>query len=128
MLKWATALIATIWPVLVSINCVVIRTRLPPFRTEPSSTYRTPSSRPTCFTSTGLPLVPGLLVATVVWVTIDIDKPDFSLLRDFDVTGMLLMATFLGCLQYALQQGPRSDWLDDNTIPAAVALSAAGGG
>ena len=53
-------------------------------------------------------IVPGLLVATVVWVTIDINKPDLSLLRDFDVTGLLLMATFLGCLQYALQEGPRS--------------------
>ena len=73
-------------------------------------------------------IVPGVLVATVVWVTIDIDKPDFSLLRDFDVTGMLLMATFLGCLQYALQEGPRSDWLDDYTIRAAVAVSTVGGG
>ena len=72
-------------------------------------------------------IVPGLLVATVVWVTIDIDKPNLSLLRDFDVTGMLLMATFLGCLQYALQEGPRSDWLDDNTIRAAVAVSTVGG-
>jgi MFS transporter, DHA2 family, multidrug resistance protein len=73
-------------------------------------------------------IVPGLLVATVVWVTIDINKPDLSLLRDFDVTGMLLMATFLGCLQYALQEGPRSDWLDDDTIRAAVAVSTVGGG
>ena len=34
-------------------------------------------------------IVPGLLVAAVVWVTIDIDKPDFSLLRGFrcDRTG-----------------------------------------
>src|SRR5689334_4674303 len=46
-------------------------------------------------------IVPGLFVAAVVWVTIDIDKPDFSLLRDFDLTGMLLMAPFLGCLEYA---------------------------
>src|ERR1700745_1539126 len=73
-------------------------------------------------------VVPGLLVATVVWVTIDINKPDLSLLRDFDVTGMLLMATFLACLQYALQEGPRSDWLDDDTIRAAVAVSTVGGG
>jgi len=73
-------------------------------------------------------IVPGLLVATVVWVTIDINKPDLSLLRDFDVTGMLLMATFLGCLQYALQEGPRSDWLDDDTIRAAMAVSTVGGG
>src|SRR5437763_6818534 len=72
-------------------------------------------------------IVPGLLVATVVWVTIDIDNPDFALLRDFDVTRTLLMATFLGCLQYALQEGPRSDWLDDYTIRAAVAVSTVGG-
>src|SRR5436190_18893174 len=39
-------------------------------------------------------IVPGLLVATVVWVTIDIDKPNLWLLRGFDLTGLLLMATF----------------------------------
>ncbi len=73
-------------------------------------------------------IVPGLIVAAVVWVTIDIDKPDFSLLRHFDVLGLLLMATFLGCLEYALQEGPRWDWLDDQTIRAAVAVSIVGGG
>lgn len=73
-------------------------------------------------------IVPGLLVAAVVWVTIDIDKPDFSLLRDFDVAGMLLMAPFLGCLEYALEEGPRLDWLDDYTIRAAVVVSIVGGG
>ena len=72
-------------------------------------------------------IVPGLLVAAVVWVTIDIDKPDFSLLHHFDVLGLLLMPTFLGCLQYALQEGPRWDWLDDRTIRAAVAVSILGG-
>src|SRR5689334_20834431 len=72
-------------------------------------------------------IVHGLLVAPVVWVPIELGEPDFSLLRDFDVACMLLMATFLGCLQYALQEGPRSDWLDDYTIRAAVAVSTVGG-
>ena len=72
-------------------------------------------------------VVPGLLVATVVWVTVDVDKPDFSLLRGFDVTGLFLMAIFLGCLQYALEEGPRWDWLDDKTIRAAVIISAVAG-
>ena len=72
-------------------------------------------------------IVPGLLVAAVVWVTIDIDKPDFSLLRGFDLTGLALIAVFLGCLQYALQEGPRRDWLDEETIRAAVITSAVGG-
>jgi MFS transporter, DHA2 family, multidrug resistance protein len=68
-------------------------------------------------------IVPGIAVAVVVWVCIDIDKPDPSLLRYFDVIGLVLMATFLGCLQYALQEGPRWDWLDDATIRAAIVVS-----
>ncbi len=73
-------------------------------------------------------VVPGLVIAAVVWLTIDIDKPNFSLLRGFDVTGLVLMATFLGCLEYALEEGPRWDWLDDPTIRAAAAISAIAGG
>jgi DHA2 family multidrug resistance protein len=69
-------------------------------------------------------IVPGFVVAAVVWVTIDIDEPDLSLLRYFDLIGLVLMATFLGCLEYALEEGPRWDWLDDPTIRAAVAVSA----
>jgi MFS transporter, DHA2 family, multidrug resistance protein len=68
-------------------------------------------------------IVPGLMVAAVVWMTIDIDKPDLSLLRYFDLTGLVLMATFLGCLEYALEEGPRWDWLDDPTIRGAVVVS-----
>src|SRR5215467_8072397 len=73
-------------------------------------------------------IVPGLLVAAVVWLAIDIDKPDFSLLRGFDATGLVLMAIFLGCLEYALEEGPRWDWLDEKTIRAAVIVSAMAGG
>ena len=73
-------------------------------------------------------IVPGLAVAAIVWATIDINKPDLSLLRHFDFTGMLLMAMFLGCLQYAVEEGPRSDWLDDNTIRVAMIVSLVGGG
>jgi DHA2 family multidrug resistance protein len=72
-------------------------------------------------------IVPGLAVAAVVWVTIDIDRADLSLLRNFDLAGMLLMAAFLGCLEYALHEGPRWDWFDDDTIRAAVLVSVIGG-
>ena len=71
-------------------------------------------------------IVPGLLVASVVWLAIDVDKPDFSLLHAFDVTGLVLMAIFLGCLQYALEEGPRWDWLDEQTIRGAIIVSAVG--
>ena len=69
-------------------------------------------------------IVPGIAVAVTVWLTIDIDKPELSLLRHFDLCGLVLMALFLGCLQYALQEGPRWDWLADETIRATVAVSA----
>jgi MFS transporter, DHA2 family, multidrug resistance protein len=68
-------------------------------------------------------LAPGILVAVTVWFLIDIDKPELSLLRHFDLTGLVLMALFLGCLQYALQEGPRWDWLSDDTILVAVIVS-----
>jgi DHA2 family multidrug resistance protein len=68
-------------------------------------------------------IVPGAGVAVAVWLLIDIDKPDWSLLRYFDLTGLVLMALFLGCLEYALEEGPRWDWLSDNTILAAVIVA-----
>jgi DHA2 family multidrug resistance protein len=68
-------------------------------------------------------IVPGLAVAVTVWFLIDIDKPELSLLRHFDLCGLILMALFLGCLEYALQEGPRWDWLSDHTILAAIVVS-----
>src|SRR5438105_1856126 len=72
-------------------------------------------------------IVPGFVVVAVVWVTIDIDKPDPSLLRHFDLVGLVLMATFLGCLEYALEEGPRWDWLDDGTVRLCVVVSVVAG-
>jgi DHA2 family multidrug resistance protein len=68
-------------------------------------------------------IVPGIAVAITVWLLIDIDRPDRSLLRYFDLYGLVLMALFLGCLQYALEEGPRWDWLADSTILFAVIIS-----
>jgi MFS transporter, DHA2 family, multidrug resistance protein len=66
---------------------------------------------------------PGIFVAVTVWLAVDIDKPELSLLRHFDLCGLVLMALFLGCLEYALEEGPRWDWLSDDTILAAVVVS-----
>ena len=73
-------------------------------------------------------IVPGIVVAITVWLTIRIDKPDWSLLRYFDLCGLVLMALFLGCLEYALEEGPRWDWLADNTVRTAVIVSAIASG
>ena len=40
----------------------------------------------------------GLAVAAAVWACLDIDAPDWSLRRGFDLTGLVLMALFLGAL------------------------------
>ncbi|MGH7098389.1 MAG: DHA2 family efflux MFS transporter permease subunit, partial [Stellaceae bacterium] len=69
-------------------------------------------------------LVPGIAVAVTVWLTIDIDRPDHSLLRNFDVIGLILMALFLGCLEYTLEEGPRWDWFSDDTIFTTAVISA----
>jgi DHA2 family multidrug resistance protein len=47
-----------------------------------------------------------------------------SLLRRADYLGMLLLAVFLGCLEYTLEEGPRWNWLTDSTITTTAWLSA----
>ncbi len=59
---------------------------------------------------------PGLLVALVVAVTLDLDRGDKSLLRGFDLKGLLAMGTFLGSLEYVLDEGPKDDWFDEQAI------------
>jgi MFS transporter, DHA2 family, multidrug resistance protein len=68
-------------------------------------------------------LVPGIGVAAAVWLLLDREKPDWALLRYFDLIGLVLMALFLGGLEYALEEGPRWDWLSDATIRGAVIVS-----
>jgi DHA2 family multidrug resistance protein len=73
-------------------------------------------------------LAPGIAVAVTVWMLIDIDRPEPSLLRDFDVVGLVLMALFLGCLEYVLEEGARWDWFSDDTIFTAAVISATAAG
>ncbi|RDS83516.1 MFS transporter [Dyella monticola] len=68
-------------------------------------------------------LVPGLFVTVAVPTRVNIDTPDISLLRRADYLGMLLLAVFLGCLEYTLEEGPRWNWLTDSTITTTAWLS-----
>lgn len=69
-------------------------------------------------------LAPGLVVMTMVWTLVDFDKPQWSLLKVMDIPGLILMALFLGCLEYVLEEGTRLDWLGDPTIRACCTISA----
>lgn len=62
-------------------------------------------------------LPPALLISSVVWSYLDhIDQPDWSLWRIIDWTGLVSMALFLGCLEYALDEGPRHDWFAEESV------------
>jgi DHA2 family multidrug resistance protein len=69
-------------------------------------------------------IVPGMIVTAATWLLVDFDKPELSLLENFDWWGMLSMGGFLGALEYVLEEGPRYDWFDDSTIATAAAVSA----
>ena len=53
----------------------------------------------------------------------DFDKPNFALLEHFDWWGLAFMAGFLGTLEYVLEEGPQSQWLEDTSV-AVCARSA----
>jgi MFS transporter, DHA2 family, multidrug resistance protein len=72
-------------------------------------------------------LVPGIFVAVVVPILVRVDRPNLSLLRGADYPGMVLMAVFLGCLEYTLEEGPRWDWFGDDTIRMTAWISGLSG-
>jgi DHA2 family multidrug resistance protein len=61
-------------------------------------------------------IIPGIAVTAAALILIDFDEPDWSLFRNFDWLGLLSMAGFLGALEYVLEEGPRNDWLGDETV------------
>ena len=72
-------------------------------------------------------LLPGSFVAIMVPMLVRIDKPDLSLLKGADYIGMLLLAAFLGCLEYTLEEGSRWGWFGDGTIRTTALISAVAG-
>jgi DHA2 family multidrug resistance protein len=61
-------------------------------------------------------VVPGCAVAVATFLLIDFDKPQLSLLKRFDWTGLLGLALFLGDLEYVLEEGPNHDWFQDPSV------------
>ncbi|TKI08343.1 DHA2 family efflux MFS transporter permease subunit [Martelella alba] len=72
-------------------------------------------------------LLPGTLVAVTVPLLVKIDRPNLSLLRGADYLGIVLLAVFLGCLEYTLEEGPRWNWFSDRTLTATAWISAVAG-
>ncbi len=68
-------------------------------------------------------IVPGIVVTLMTYVLVDFDRPDLSLLENFDWWGLISMAGFLGALEYVLEEGPRKDWFDDGAIAVLAIVS-----
>jgi MFS transporter, DHA2 family, multidrug resistance protein len=72
-------------------------------------------------------LAPGLFVTFVVPMLVKIDRPDLSLLKTGDYAGIALIALFLGCLEYTLEEGPRWNWMQDATIRTTAWITVVSG-
>jgi MFS transporter, DHA2 family, multidrug resistance protein len=69
-------------------------------------------------------IVPGIVVTVAAITLIDFDEPNLSLFEAFDWLGLLTMASFLGALEYVLEEGPRHNWFEDSTIELLAVVSA----
>ncbi len=72
-------------------------------------------------------VLPGAFVIVAVAVLVDIDRPDWTLLKGFDGPGLLFMAVFLGSLEYVVEEGPRWDWFEDRSVATLAVVSAVAG-
>ena len=68
-------------------------------------------------------IVPGIVVTLATFALIDFDRPNFALFERFDWWGLIFMAGFLGTLEYVLEEGPRNDWFDDQTVFLCAVIS-----
>lgn len=69
-------------------------------------------------------ILPGIFVTVSTYLLVDFDKPNLDLLKRFDWAGLGLMAAFLGCLEYVLEEGPTHDWFQEEAIFAAAIVCA----
>lgn len=65
-------------------------------------------------------VVPGIAIILIVPRVVKIDQPDPGLARRFDAVAALLLAAFLGCLQFTLEEGPKRQWLEDGLLQAMM--------
>ncbi|BAE52803.1 DHA2 family efflux MFS transporter permease subunit [Paramagnetospirillum magneticum] len=68
-------------------------------------------------------VVPGVLVATLVYLFGRKEEPRLHMLKGFDMAGIALVAVFLGALQYVLEEGPGDDWFEDRRIVLVSLIS-----
>ena len=63
-----------------------------------------------------LNVLPGIFVCTTVFLHGNFDQPNYKLLKNFDLLGVIFMIITLSSLQYVLEEGNKKGWLDDTLI------------
>jgi DHA2 family multidrug resistance protein len=71
-------------------------------------------------------IVPGAFIAVALPLLGKVDEPNLAMLRRIDWLHVLSLAVFLGCLQYVLEEGPRHQWLEDQTVMTVAWISFVG--
>ena len=71
-------------------------------------------------------VVPGIAVAVLTVVLVDVDRGDRSMFGRIDWSHLVAMAVALAGLQYVLEEGPRKDWFGDPVIVLAAWFSFVG--
>jgi DHA2 family multidrug resistance protein len=71
--------------------------------------------------------IPGMLVCFFVGKYLDIDKPEWGLLQKIDFIGIALIAIFLGCMQYVLEEGAKDQWMEDDLILSLTVVATISG-
>jgi DHA2 family multidrug resistance protein len=61
-------------------------------------------------------IAPGILVTVLAATFIRVDRPNLAMLKKIDYAHLASMATFLGGLEYILEEGPKNDWFGDPMI------------
>ena len=69
-------------------------------------------------------LVPGALMLTMLWFSLERGEVRLSLLRQGDWPGIVTMAIGLGALQTVLEEGNKEDWLGSPFIQRMSAIAA----
>ncbi|QXP84405.1 DHA2 family efflux MFS transporter permease subunit [Methylococcus sp. Mc7] len=73
-------------------------------------------------------LLPGILVCLSTWFLVEVDRPEWALLKRVDFPGILYICVFLGSLQFVLEEGIRKEWFDSREIVFFSAVAVIAGG
>jgi DHA2 family multidrug resistance protein len=63
-------------------------------------------------------IVPGVVVTILTLLVVRVDRPNLAMLGRIDYAHLASLATFLGGLEYVLEEGPKRDWFGDPLIQA----------